>query len=233
MPPCCADELADRLAQLAVTVVTQPSLWTRFGAQYLRESAPDDRRLLWRHASLLARGVQVAVSSDAPYGDPDPWHTIWSATRRELADGTVGGPDEASVSRGRAGILSRRSGRAGRSVAHSCGLAPWPTWYCSRTRCRSRCSWPRSRVQATSVRRSSLAGWSGPTRTGRLGSHDAASTGNHTSLVRGIRATSSTTASTTAAMNSRSIARTEPIGGRSAQMTPAPLGRRRPSFVQH
>jgi predicted amidohydrolase YtcJ len=90
----CDDQMADRLAKLGVTVVTQPSVWTRNGQQYLQDSPPHERPLLWRYGSLLARGVRVAISSDAPYGDPDPWHTIRSAARREIGDGTFGEPEE-------------------------------------------------------------------------------------------------------------------------------------------
>lgn len=87
----CGNELADRLAALEVTVVTQPTLWARHGRTYYRDSPPDERPLLWRHASLIARGVRVVVSSDAPYGDADPWQTIHACARRTSA----GGVDEA------------------------------------------------------------------------------------------------------------------------------------------
>jgi predicted amidohydrolase YtcJ len=90
----CDDPIAERLAELGVTVVTQPTLWTRFGAQYRRDSPPRERPLLWRYGTLLSLGVRVAVSSDAPYGDPDPWRTVRAAVGRELQDGTIGGPQE-------------------------------------------------------------------------------------------------------------------------------------------
>jgi predicted amidohydrolase YtcJ len=90
----CDDASADRIAALGVTVVSQPTLWERRGADFLRESPPDERHLLWRFRSLLERGVPMAVSSDAPYGDADPWRTIRAAATRRLADGPAGGPDE-------------------------------------------------------------------------------------------------------------------------------------------
>lgn len=72
----CDDAAADRLAELGVTVVTQPSIAARRGRSMVEASEPEDRPWLWRIAGLRDRGVQVALSSDAPYGDPDPWATV-------------------------------------------------------------------------------------------------------------------------------------------------------------
>lgn len=85
----CDDHAAVALAELGVTVVTQPTLLTRHGRAYWRDSEIADRPFLWRYASLCTAGIPVAVSSDAPYGDADPWHTVRAAARRALADGTV------------------------------------------------------------------------------------------------------------------------------------------------
>ena len=89
----CDDDGARRLAELGVAVVTQPTLLARHGRRYVAESEPDDRPLLWRYAGLLRLGVRVAVSSDAPYGDPNPWTTVAAAARREC-DGVVFDGDE-------------------------------------------------------------------------------------------------------------------------------------------
>lgn len=72
----CDDDAADRLADLGVTVVTQPSIAARRGRAMLDASEPEDRPWLWRVAGLRDRGVPVVLSSDAPYGDPDPWATV-------------------------------------------------------------------------------------------------------------------------------------------------------------
>ncbi|HEX3816607.1 MAG TPA: amidohydrolase family protein [Mycobacteriales bacterium] len=82
----CDDQAAEQLAELGVTVVTQPSVLTRHGLAYWRDTEVEDRRFLWRYASLRSAGVSVAVSSDAPYGEADPWRTIRAAATRELAD---------------------------------------------------------------------------------------------------------------------------------------------------
>ncbi|MGE9809634.1 amidohydrolase family protein [Janibacter sp. G1551] len=91
----CDDDCAALLADLGVVVVTQPSLVRRRGGDYLSACEPRDRPWLWRFAGLLAAGVPVALSSDAPYGDLDPWRTIATAVDRTTATGVVVGPAEA------------------------------------------------------------------------------------------------------------------------------------------
>jgi predicted amidohydrolase YtcJ len=83
------------VAALGVRVVTQPSLVERRGDDYLARVDPPDRRDLWPYASLVAAGVRVAPSSDAPYGDPDPWRTIRAAVGRRTTSGRRLGPGEA------------------------------------------------------------------------------------------------------------------------------------------
>ena len=79
----CDDDAALRLAELGVTVVTQPTLFARHGATFSTESPPEDVPWLWRYGALARLGVRVAASSDAPYGDIDPWATVSAAVRRE------------------------------------------------------------------------------------------------------------------------------------------------------
>jgi predicted amidohydrolase YtcJ len=83
----CDDAAADRLAGHGLIVITQPTLFFRHGRDYLAGTDPADRDFLWRHAGLLAHGVPVALSSDAPYGDIDPWQTVTAATTRRTHDG--------------------------------------------------------------------------------------------------------------------------------------------------
>jgi predicted amidohydrolase YtcJ len=49
---------------------------------------------LWRLASLRSAGVKVALSTDMPFGDGDPWATMRAAVHRTTASGAVLGPDE-------------------------------------------------------------------------------------------------------------------------------------------
>ncbi|MEU6372603.1 amidohydrolase family protein [Streptomyces sp. NPDC046909] len=86
--------LAGELAARGITVVTQPTLVARRGDDYWARVAPEDRGDLWPYAGLLRAGVRVAASSDAPYGDPDPWAGLRAAVERRTISGRVLGPDE-------------------------------------------------------------------------------------------------------------------------------------------
>jgi len=88
-----ADCLAD-LADLGVTVVTQPNFVAERGDQYLDEIPAAEHGQLWRVASLLDAGVPVALSTDMPFGDGDPWVAIRAAVHRCTRGGAVLGSDE-------------------------------------------------------------------------------------------------------------------------------------------
>lgn len=88
---------ADLLAELAareLTVVTQPGFLADRGEDYLRDVPAAEHRDLYRYASLLAAGVPVAPSSDAPYGPLDPWAVVDAAVTRRTGSSAVVGPDE-------------------------------------------------------------------------------------------------------------------------------------------
>ncbi len=81
------------IAELGLTVVTQPAFIAERGDRYLAE-VDDDHDDLYRCATLLERGIPVAASSDAPYTAPDPWRAIEAAVRRRTRDGHELGPAE-------------------------------------------------------------------------------------------------------------------------------------------
>jgi predicted amidohydrolase YtcJ len=80
-------DLAAWMGRLGLAVVTQPSFVHLRGDDYLKRVDREDLPHLWPHRSLLDAGVRVACSSDAPYGDPDPWASIAAATRRLTRSG--------------------------------------------------------------------------------------------------------------------------------------------------
>jgi predicted amidohydrolase YtcJ len=82
------------LAALAVTVVTQPNFVAERGDQYLDEVPAAEHDQLWRVASLLRAGVPVALSTDMPFGDSDPWAAMRAAVHRTTPSGAVLGADE-------------------------------------------------------------------------------------------------------------------------------------------
>jgi predicted amidohydrolase YtcJ len=83
----CPPELACAAAALGLTVVTQPALVAERGDEYLDGVDADDRLFLWPFASLLAAGVRVGCSSDAPFGGFSPWASLAAAVRRRSATG--------------------------------------------------------------------------------------------------------------------------------------------------
>jgi len=83
-----SDCLAD-LADLAVTVVTQPNFVAERGDQYLDEIPAAEHDQLWRLASLLRANVRVALSTDMPFGGPDPWAVMRAAVQRTTPSGAV------------------------------------------------------------------------------------------------------------------------------------------------
>jgi predicted amidohydrolase YtcJ len=87
-------ELRDELARRGLVVVTQPGFVRTRGDSYLTDVDPDDLPCLYPYAGLLAGGVQVAASSDAPYGELDPWHVMADAAARTTVRGRSLGPDE-------------------------------------------------------------------------------------------------------------------------------------------
>jgi predicted amidohydrolase YtcJ len=87
-------ELATVVAELGLTVVTQPGFVAERGDDYLRDVDADDRDDLWRCATLRIAGVPVAGSTDAPFGDADPWRAIAAAVERRTRRGAVLGADE-------------------------------------------------------------------------------------------------------------------------------------------
>jgi predicted amidohydrolase YtcJ len=87
------DNVAD-LAELGVTVVTQPNFVAERGDQYLAEVSAAEHDQLWRVAALRDAGVPVALSTDMPFGHGDPWTAMRAAVHRTTPSGAVLGADE-------------------------------------------------------------------------------------------------------------------------------------------
>lgn len=90
VPDDCLSDLVD----LGVTVVTQPNFVAERGDQYLTDVPADEHHQLWRLASLLDAGVRVALSTDMPFGDGDPWAAMRAAVHRRTPAGAVLGEAE-------------------------------------------------------------------------------------------------------------------------------------------
>ncbi len=97
LPP----DLVVRLADLGITVVTQPGFLLDRGDRYLAEVEAADLPHLYRCASLDTVGVALGGSTDAPFGPDDPWLAMRSAVHRLTRSGATVGPGE-RMSPGRA-----------------------------------------------------------------------------------------------------------------------------------
>jgi predicted amidohydrolase YtcJ len=87
-------ELLEDLRRDGLRVVTQPGFLADRGDRYLADVEATDRGDLYRYGSLLAAGIPVTASSDAPYGPLDPWLALRAARDRQVPGGAVLGPDE-------------------------------------------------------------------------------------------------------------------------------------------
>lgn len=95
------------LGALGVRVVTQPDFLRTRGDDYLRDVPASEVPFLYPYCSLLDCGVPTAPSSDAPYGDPDPWQIIASAHARLTASGQpIAATESVSTRRALEGFLS-------------------------------------------------------------------------------------------------------------------------------
>jgi predicted amidohydrolase YtcJ len=98
---------------LGLTVVTQPAFVRERGDRYASEVDPSEHSDLYRCASLLAAGVPVAASSDAPYASPDPWAGMAAAVERRTLAGIRLGADERVAPRIALGLYLDDPGRPG------------------------------------------------------------------------------------------------------------------------
>lgn len=93
------DDSLAALASSGVTVVTQPNFVAERGDQYLEDVPAAEHHELWRVRSLLRAGMPVALSTDMPFGEGDPWATMRAAVHRTTGSGTVLGADERITAR--------------------------------------------------------------------------------------------------------------------------------------
>jgi len=83
------------LADLPLTVVTQPGFIRERGDAYLVDVEPRDRPWLYPCGRLLRAAVPLGGSTDAPFGDPDPWTAMRGAVDRRTEAGAIVGSEEA------------------------------------------------------------------------------------------------------------------------------------------
>jgi predicted amidohydrolase YtcJ len=79
------------LRESGVRVVTQPGFIHERGDQYVLAIAPAEHDDLYRGRTFITQRIPLAGSTDAPYGNPDPWAAMRAATSRQSRCGqTIG-----------------------------------------------------------------------------------------------------------------------------------------------
>ncbi|MGJ8670234.1 MAG: amidohydrolase family protein [Oceanococcus sp.] len=91
----CPDDCLQQMNELQLCVVTQPVFIHDRGDRYLRDVPLDEQPYLYRLRAFREHAIALAASSDAPYGDLNPWRGIAAAMQRRSRDGACIGPQEA------------------------------------------------------------------------------------------------------------------------------------------
>ncbi|WP_211348187.1 amidohydrolase [Saccharothrix texasensis] len=87
-------EQLDRIAELNVIPVIQPTFLWAYGDDYAKIMGPRRSPWMYRGKSFLDRGIVVAGSSDRPVADGKPLRAIQFMVERRSKEGTPIGPDE-------------------------------------------------------------------------------------------------------------------------------------------
>jgi predicted amidohydrolase YtcJ len=87
-------EAMELLAELPLTVVTQPNFVRERGDAYVVEVEERDRPWLYRCQGFLDAHVPLGAGTDAPFGDADPWLAMRAAVERRTDSGICLGPAE-------------------------------------------------------------------------------------------------------------------------------------------
>ena len=77
----------DAIVESGAAVATQPGFIHHEGDRFLAEVSEPMHPYLYRTASLAARGINLAFSSDAPVSDPDPMPALHAALTRRTKSG--------------------------------------------------------------------------------------------------------------------------------------------------
>jgi predicted amidohydrolase YtcJ len=88
-------DIVEQIAQLGLTVVTQPNFIAERGDAYLRDVDPADRPWLYRLRGFVDAGIRLAAGTDTPFGGADPWAAMQAAVMRRTQAGAIIGAAEA------------------------------------------------------------------------------------------------------------------------------------------
>lgn len=84
-----------QIANLKLSVVTQPNFIFERGDSYLDEVDVDDIPWLYRLRGFIEAGIPLAAGTDAPFGEANPWRAMQAGVMRRTRNGNVIGASEA------------------------------------------------------------------------------------------------------------------------------------------
>jgi predicted amidohydrolase YtcJ len=87
-------ELLAWMRELGVAVASQPGFIAERGDAYIADVSTEDRPWLYRLRAFVDAGITLAGSSDAPFGDGNPWRAMQAAVTRRTERGAVLGAEE-------------------------------------------------------------------------------------------------------------------------------------------
>lgn len=116
-------ELLARMRELDLIVATQPVFVHQRGDQYLEQVAAEDQPWLYRLRGFLSEGIFLLGSSDAPFGDPDPWQAMQAAVTRRTRGGAVLAGNEAISPEQALALYKPANGQGNRSLGLHSGEA--------------------------------------------------------------------------------------------------------------
>lgn len=91
----CDDEALKIIRQLDISVVSQPIFIAERGDRYRASLSEEEQRILYRARSFLDAAIPFAASSDAPFGNANPWLCMRAAVARATPSGVILNPHEA------------------------------------------------------------------------------------------------------------------------------------------
>jgi predicted amidohydrolase YtcJ len=87
-------EAFETIRRLGLTVVTQPNFVSERGDHYRKEVEARDQPYLYRVQSWLDASIPLGGSTDAPFGDADPWKAMLAAVERRTPSNELLGAKE-------------------------------------------------------------------------------------------------------------------------------------------
>ena len=88
-------DVMDHVEKLRLKLVPNPNFLYDRGDQYVRDNEASVIDSLYPIRSILGRGIQCTIGTDAPFGDADPWRAMKAATDRRTRNGLTIGSQEA------------------------------------------------------------------------------------------------------------------------------------------